>query len=50
MGAVVAGAGPAHALFFGTYEYTKALNLFPNHQQINYSKSQSRLFKLNERA
>lgn len=23
MGAVVLGAGPAHALYFGTYEHTK---------------------------
>lgn len=25
MGAVVLGAGPAHALYFGTYEHTKEL-------------------------
>lgn len=40
MGAVVAGAGPAHALFFATYEYTKELNLFPKHQNLNYSTIQ----------
>lgn len=36
MGAVVAGAGPAHALYFATYEYSKDVSqkLFPNHQSL----------------
>lgn len=40
MTAVVAGAGPAHAFYFATYEYTKEMmtQLSPQHNQINYSK------------
>lgn len=35
--AVVAGAGPAHAFYFGTYEFTKEfLTRFTTHNQINY--------------
>lgn len=39
MTAVVAGAGPAHAFYFATYEYTKEMmtQLSPQHNQINYS-------------
>lgn len=37
--AVVAGAGPAHAFYFGTYEYTKEfLTKFTTNSQLNYSK------------
>ncbi|CAD7084895.1 unnamed protein product [Hermetia illucens] len=35
--AVIAGAGPAHALYFGAYEFTKeSLAKFTKHNQINY--------------
>lgn len=39
MGAVVAGAGPAHALYFATYEYSKEVSqkLFPQHQSLTIS-------------
>lgn len=38
MTAVVAGAGPAHALYFATYEYSKEVvaKAFPQHNTINY--------------
>lgn len=38
--AVVAGAGPAHAFYFATYEYSKEwlTKLSPQHNQMNYSK------------
>lgn len=41
MGAVVAGAGPAHALYFATYEYSKEVSqqLFPNHRSLCISKT-----------
>lgn len=40
MGAVVAGAGPAHALYFATYEYSKEVSqsLFPNHRSLCISE------------
>lgn len=39
MGAVVLGAGPAHAFYFGTYERTKeVLSKHTNRQQLSYSK------------
>lgn len=38
--AVVAGAGPAHALYFGSYELSKELmTKVTTHNHINYSKS-----------
>lgn len=38
--AVIAGAGPAHAFYFGTYEYTKEfLTKFTTYNQINYVTS-----------
>lgn len=38
VGAVVAGAGPAHAFYFATYEQSKEVlsNVFPAHDQISY--------------
>lgn len=38
--AVVAGAGPAHAFYFATYEYSKEwlTKLSPQHNQMNYSE------------
>lgn len=37
--AVVAGAGPAHALYFGSYEISKELmTKVTTHNHINYSK------------
>lgn len=37
MGAVVLGAGPAHAFYFGAYEYTKeTLSKFSKSNQIHY--------------
>lgn len=38
VGAVVAGAGPAHALYFATYEKSKERmsNLFPQYNHFNY--------------
>lgn len=39
MGVVVLGAGPAHALYFSTYEYSKELFAeHSSHNQINYGK------------
>lgn len=38
--AVVAGAGPAHALYFGAYEYSKeTIGRFSDRDQINYMVS-----------
>ncbi|XP_037027682.1 mitoferrin [Bradysia coprophila] len=39
--AVVAGAGPAHAFYFATYEYSKEwlTKLSPQHNQMNYIMS-----------
>lgn len=39
MTAVVAGAGPAHAFYFASYEYTKEMltKMSPQHNQLNYS-------------
>uniref|UniRef100_T1DEA6 Putative mitochondrial carrier protein mrs3/4 n=2 Tax=Psorophora albipes TaxID=869069 RepID=T1DEA6_9DIPT len=38
--AVVAGAGPAHALYFGAYEYSKeTISRFSDRDQINYMVS-----------
>ncbi|XP_058828742.1 mitoferrin [Topomyia yanbarensis] len=38
--AVVAGAGPAHALYFGAYEYSKeAIGRFSDRHQVNYMVS-----------
>lgn len=35
----MAGAGPAHALYFGSYEMSKELmTKFTTHNHINYSK------------
>lgn len=40
VGAVVAGAGPAHAFYFGTYEFTKEfLTKYTKHNQLNYITS-----------
>lgn len=38
IGAVVAGAGPAHAFYFATYEHSKKVmsNVFPQYDHINY--------------
>lgn len=37
MGAVVIGAGPAHAFYFGTYEYTKeTMSRFSKNQHVHY--------------
>jgi len=37
MSAVVLGAGPAHAFYFATYEYTKeAMSNFSQMNQLNY--------------
>lgn len=38
IGAVVAGAGPAHAFYFATYEHSKEVmsNLFPQYNHFNY--------------
>uniref|UniRef100_A0A6B2EFS0 Putative mitochondrial carrier protein mrs3/4 n=1 Tax=Phlebotomus kandelakii TaxID=1109342 RepID=A0A6B2EFS0_9DIPT len=42
MGAVVAGAGPAHAFYFATYEYCKtSLSKVTTHNQLNYITSAS---------
>ena len=39
VGAVVAGAGPAHALYFGSYEMSKeVLSKFTAYNHVNYSK------------
>lgn len=40
VGAVVAGAGPAHAFYFATYEYTKEVlsKQYPHQNQLNYGK------------
>uniref|UniRef100_A0A0K8TN89 Putative mitochondrial carrier protein pet8 n=1 Tax=Tabanus bromius TaxID=304241 RepID=A0A0K8TN89_TABBR len=38
--AVIAGAGPAHAFYFGVYEFTKEfLTKFTTHNQLNYVTS-----------
>lgn len=36
--AVVAGAGPAHAFYFATYEHSKKVmsNIFPQYEHLNY--------------
>uniref|UniRef100_A0A1B0CCH1 Mitoferrin n=2 Tax=Lutzomyia longipalpis TaxID=7200 RepID=A0A1B0CCH1_LUTLO len=40
MGAVVAGAGPAHAFYFASYEYSKnSLAKISPHQQVSYITS-----------
>jgi solute carrier family 25 (mitochondrial iron transporter), member 28/37 len=40
IGAVVLGAGPAHALYFSTYEFTKEkLSELKFNDNINYSES-----------
>ncbi|XP_055627266.1 mitoferrin [Toxorhynchites rutilus septentrionalis] len=40
VGAVVAGAGPAHAFYFGAYEYSKeAIGRISDQHQINYMVS-----------
>lgn len=38
VGAVVAGAGPAHAFYFATYEHSKEVmsNIYPQYDHINY--------------
>lgn len=38
--AVVAGAGPAHALYFASYEFAKEslTNFTTQHHQLNYGK------------
>lgn len=43
IGAVVAGAGPAHAFYFATYEYAKETlsTINPQQTQLNYSKLNS---------
>ena len=48
MAAVVAGAGPAHAFYFATYEYTKEMmaKLAPQHNQINYGEALLKLFSI----
>lgn len=41
IGAVVAGAGPAHAFYFATYEHSKKVmsELFPTYDHLNYGKT-----------
>ncbi len=44
MGAVVLGAGPAHAFYFATYEHTKELMDKVNvNNQVSYGKRSLRL-------
>lgn len=44
VGAVVLGAGPAHAFYFSTYEFTKEkLSEMKINDNINYSKREIRV-------
>lgn len=38
--AVVAGAGPAHAFYFATYEHSKKVmsQVFPQYDHVSYGK------------
>lgn len=46
VGAVVAGAGPAHAFYFATYEHSKKVisDTFPKYDHFNYGKIHKLLY------